>query len=201
MSHLLRFGFLLLTFAFAVGCGQNNPTTDAPGSSNSASNGGAPSAGMRWAATEHFRGEVSHDCETSPGSLMTPTTVINFADIRSGLTVQVRRADPHANPMPIGFHAILFAPKQATLSNQFIYDSLVEVTRRRKTQADEAIQVGGFPGTRIVTIVDEKGTMASDTFAITPQGVLAISALLPAEDYKLVLPDLNRFTASLKLLP
>ncbi len=201
MSHPSRFSFLLLTLAFAVGCGQNNPTSDSPNGSKSTSNTDTPSAGMQWAATEHFRGEVSRECLASAGSLMTPTTVINFADVRSGLMVQVRRADPQANPMPMGFHAILFAPKQAALSNQFIYDSLVAVTRRSTTQSDEAIQVGGFPGTRIVSIVDEKGTTASETFAVTPQGVIAISALLPAEDYKLVLPELNRFTSSFKLLP
>ena len=187
---------VVLILASGAGCG---PSTPDAASTPAAPERPAP--GMKWAETADFRSEIPVEWLASPQSIA-PSAVTDFTSVKSGFLIGVPRADSKTNPLPIVFSIVVVSSKMEQVKNQYALDSLIEVSRRGMLQSEETIQVDGQPATRIVTSHDSMKLTSYGLFAMTPRGVLAITAeYLPSEDYALIRPDLDRFVSKLKLLP
>lgn len=195
-----RLFILVCVLAALGGCNQApSEGVDAPAGLPAKSAG--PSAGMKWAATKDFRGEVPTSWTVVPGA-MPPMAVMSSSVLQSGLMLGIFREDRQAHPLPISFSVTLVTPSNPQISIQYLVDSLHEVSRRFQVQADEAIQVAGHPATRIITLSPDGKMTTHNVVLPTTEGVLVITAmLLPNDDYQFIKADMDRFVGSLQLLP
>lgn len=148
MPISFRHGLLTLALVVGIGCGSSSPSVDPSATSQPQASPTGPSARIKWAETADFRGEVPTLWNVMPNSI-TPSAADSLTNVKSGLLIGIPQTQPSTNPLPIVFSVVFLTPKHEQIKNQFVIDSLLEVSRRGKVQTDDVIPLAGLSGNRV----------------------------------------------------